>query len=595
MPRASKRIAAKPVKVVTIVDLKKVKKEAKKDTKKVTKTAIKKEVKSVVKSTKTTVPLTKPDLDDVPDIKTVKFIGKIPVNLGENILQFQDFKVMTFSELGPAYSSRYSEIPIHAMLNQTNIGHNNNKYYLIQAIQNTKTGSFYAYFRWGRVGKTGGTKLQSAPTAEAALVYCKKQFRSKTGNDFMVTAIMQNEFVKKSGKYELIEMDYGEVDKTETKKVKKSVVKKEASGIPDSILKPEVQNLLKLIFDLKRIEKEMREMNFDTKRSPLGKVSQKQISTAYEILTKIENKLKTTNSSAAILSLSDEYYTKIPHDFGMRVPPRINTTELLNKEVRLLEALGDIEVVTKLVNNQSESIDPVNPLDEKYKELDCRISDATKIESTKIQQLLTHTHAPTHSQYESIKLIKAFKLTPSNQNEHTFKDFKNHDRKLLWHGTRITNVCGILKQGLRIAPPEAPVSGYMFGKGIYFADSCSKSANYCGVSRSDNQRVMFLADVAVGKMREIHHSDYEAADKLAGLFDSTRGIGRMVPEKEEKFAGAMVPRVSAKTSGCVLVDGKDPGASLQYNEFIVYDTQQVHLKYMCHVEFEFDASGGGFW
>jgi poly [ADP-ribose] polymerase len=33
-------------------------------------------------------------------------------------------------------------------------------------------------------------------------------------------------------------------------------------------------------------------------------------------------------------------------------------------------------------------------------------------------------------------------------------------------------------QGLRIAPPEAPVTGYMFGKGVYFADSSSKSANY---------------------------------------------------------------------------------------------------------------------
>lgn len=32
---------------------------------------------------------------------------------------------------------------------------------------------------------------------------------------------------------------------------------------------------------------------------------------------------------------------------------------------------------------------------------------------------------------------------------------------------------------LRIAPPEAPVSGYMFGKGIYLADVVSKSANYC--------------------------------------------------------------------------------------------------------------------
>jgi len=43
-------------------------------------------------------------------------------------------------------------------------------------------------------------------------------------------------------------------------------------------------------------------------------------------------------------------------------------------------------------------------------------------------------------------------------------------RRLLWHGSRATNFGGILSQGLRIAPPEAPVSGYMFGKGIYLAD-----------------------------------------------------------------------------------------------------------------------------
>ena len=38
---------------------------------------------------------------------------------------------------------------------------------------------------------------------------------------------------------------------------------------------------------------------------------------------------------------------------------------------------------------------------------------------------------------------------------------------------------GILSEGLRIAPPSAPVTGYMFGKGVYFADMVSKSANYC--------------------------------------------------------------------------------------------------------------------
>lgn len=33
-----------------------------------------------------------------------------------------------------------------------------------------------------------------------------------------------------------------------------------------------------------------------------------------------------------------------------------------------------------------------------------------------------------------------------------------------------TNWPSILAKGLQIAPPEAPSSGYMFDKGIYFAD-----------------------------------------------------------------------------------------------------------------------------
>ncbi len=70
---------------------------------------------------------------------------------------------------------------------------------------------------------------------------------------------------------------------------------------------------------------------------------------------------------------------------------------------------------------------------------------------------------------------------------------------------------GILSQGLRIAPPEAPVTGYMFGKGlfaftlssslllfrreesvshalsgVYFADMSSKSANYCFTNKENN-------------------------------------------------------------------------------------------------------------
>jgi len=76
-----------------------------------------------------------------------------------------------------------------------------------------------------------------------------------------------------------------------------------------------------------------------------------------------------------------------------------------------------------------------------------------------------------------------------------FKVFKKSkvDRMLLWHGSRTTNFAGIISQGLKIAPPEAPVTGYMFGKGIYFADMVSKSANYCQTTRTNNTGLLMVS------------------------------------------------------------------------------------------------------
>ena len=81
-----------------------------------------------------------------------------------------------------------------------------------------------------------------------------------------------------------------------------------------------------------------------------------------------------------------------------------------------------------------------------------------------------------------------------------FLDFKDHgNRMLLFHGSRMSNYAGILSQGLRIAPPEAPVTGYMFGKGCYFADMSSKSANYCWADRSNPKALLLLCEVSLGK------------------------------------------------------------------------------------------------
>ena len=66
-----------------------------------------------------------------------------------------------------------------AMLNQTNIGNNNNKYYIIQLLE--ESGSFWLWTRWGRVGENGANQTQGPFGRHGGEKEFEKKFRSKTG------------------------------------------------------------------------------------------------------------------------------------------------------------------------------------------------------------------------------------------------------------------------------------------------------------------------------------------------------------------------------------------------------------------------------
>lgn len=62
-----------------------------------------------------------------------------------------------------------------------------------------------------------------------------------------------------------------------------------------------------------------------------------------------------------------------------------------------------------------------------------------------IEQFVKNTHAETHSSY-SLNIKDIFKVHRTGE-EKRFKPFKKlHNRKLLWHGSRITNYAAILSQ-----------------------------------------------------------------------------------------------------------------------------------------------------
>ncbi len=130
----------------------------------------------------------------------------------------------------------------------------------------------------------------------------------------------------------------------------------------------------------------------------------------------------------------------------------------------MLDNLLEIEIAYNLLKTGDAKDMSDNPIDLHYKRLRCdmQVVERESDEFHMLSVYLKNTHAATHSNYK-LHIEEIIRL---ERGDETTK-FKSsiHNRHLLWHGSRLTNYAGILSQGLRIAPPEAPSTGYMFGKG----------------------------------------------------------------------------------------------------------------------------------
>ncbi|XP_069796903.1 poly [ADP-ribose] polymerase 2 isoform X3 [Narcine bancroftii] len=263
----------------------------------------------------------------------------------------------------------------------------------------------------------------------------------------------------------------------------------------------------------------------------------------------------------------------------LKTPPIICSRKELQEKISLLEALSDIEVAISMIKSEPASAE--NPLDQHYRFLHCELQpmDHSCSHFQIIEKYLQSTHASTHNDY-TMKLLEVFQVAREGEEEVFRSDLNN--RRLLWHGSRLMNWVSILNQGLRIAPPEAPVTGYMFGKGIYFADMSSKSANYCFATREQNVGLLLLCEVALGDCHKLLAADYEASSLPQGK-DSTMGLGRVAPSDGTLLSldGVLVPMGPARETGVVNPDGY----TLNYNEYVVYDPAQVRMKYLLKVQF----------
>ncbi|XP_043700475.1 poly [ADP-ribose] polymerase 2-like [Telopea speciosissima] len=227
-----------------------------------------------------------------------------------------------------------------------------------------------------------------------------------------------------------------------------------------------------------------------------------------------------------------------------------------------------------------------DPLYSNYQRLHCELTplEVDSEEFSMIEKYMQNTHAKTHSNY-TVDIVQLFRVSREGEEERFRKFSTTTNRMLLWHGSPLTNWIGILSTGLRIATLQTPVAGKMFGRGVYFADMFSKSAHYCRESYVTKAGVLLLCEVALGEMDELRCAKYNADQLPAGKL-STKIIGSTAPDSSMSKTlkdGVIVPLGKPK-------EQPGPKGFLYYNEYIVYNVEQIRMRYIVQVNFNFTSN-----
>ena len=276
-------------------------------------------------------------------------------------------------------------------------------------------------------------------------------------------------------------------------------------------------------------------------KTPIGIVTPYAIAQAREYLIQIAATRQ--GNSYKLRQLLSKYLRLIPQNLGHKIDEsQFASLQEIQRQYEILNAL-DAAVA---IDRDSQQV------------FECAIErvpgSTTQGKKTfrQINQLYKSTANQNHiaARY---KLRRIYKLDiPSMREAFAIKKQTIGNIKQHWHGTKASNLLSILRQGLIIPPANAvQCTGRMFGNGIYGSQQSTKALNYAtnywNPSGEDEDRVfMLLCDFAMGK--EYHPQGYSKNFPAKG-YDSTYVA---------------------------------PGSASTINqESIVYNTEQVNIKYLC--------------
>lgn len=333
-------------------------------------------------------------------------------------------------------------------LNQSDSGANANKFYRMQLLRDTGSKAYYTWTRWGRVGEDGQNKMViDGADLAAAMKEFEKKFKDKTGNTWeeRATGPMNHK------KYVFVERSYEDSD-DEGEDIKVEEDAEDSKETVQSKLAEPVQRLLKLIFNQELFNQTFDQFSYDAKKMPLGKLSKSSLMRGYEVLKTLSALVQNhSNDYDQITTLSNQYLSLIPHVVSRSSrPPVMDSMDKIKHEIELLEALTDMQLANDLIKNakkKEQSADEINLLDRQFQGLGLEEMDPVSHNSSEFRELEGYlTKSVGHTHGTSYRIQDIFRIRRNGEHERFEKSeyakISNKNRRLLWHGSRVTNFGG---------------------------------------------------------------------------------------------------------------------------------------------------------
>lgn len=423
-----------------------------------------------------------------------------------------------------------AEVLHHKLIMVSSAG-NNNKFYELYLDGNN------VIAKYGRVG--ANPQIRTYPGGESVMI---RKLKEKSRKGYIPVQALG---------------DGGEADKTP--KSSKATLAPIAAGINRSN-EPAVTDLIDKLIEANKHAIEATSGGRITVsddgivRTPLGVITLDAVTEAQNILDRISAKSKATGADV------DQYLSLIPQKVN-QVSSFVSNLESVEGYTAQNDFLDQLRTSSSIYADRlaASKDDPevqkaiINPF--RY-----QIDLADSSEFAMCQEMFNKGVKGFHSSAR-MRLRSVYRVIDGDAQNEKWAEVKANSKnwsRMLWHGTMTENLLSIMHKGFYVPPTLGcgiHIAGRMFGDGVYFATSSTKSLNYSAGSwagRRYNNAFMFLSDVVTG--HEFR------TDRSSSAFTATRDA------RDGKHDSLFV---RANTCGVV------------NDEIIVWDTDRIKISYLC--------------